>query len=658
MEWSPSQEKPANPTTVSIKEFESLKKELLETRKKEEGWRKRCEKAEIEVDTLKKLRSRKTERQSQAEKIGSEVIRVFERVERNAVNPIMTELLLSWLTKAQQSTRQIEKFVELLMEKIPSLNLDLKPSQSSISRVIKLIPNLNLVHAVEFLDNSSFLSLAFDETTKLGAQIVAILLINENQESFVFSAKQTVDKSATSTAADIMTALAQVAVAAKENNLIQGSQFEWLQEQQKKIKAVISDSCNVAKRTREIVQSELNEAIANPDNKIDLIDCTMHACANSESNMKKCLQAAASSALKIVSEVLAHNFSRLRADWNNTHDQRFISEVGSRFEQSSKNAMFLLESWDSLVDFAALYPDKPKMVELHHLLSTHSEEIRADLLAFTSTWFLLVSPTWNKLKTANGRASIILIDELKARMSSIIDGSSRASIVRELAIVRETQISSFLFEMLRVNSTALDCSLKRCNEAALSYFKKVTGNWSIDEFSEETLVMPFTNQRVESYFATLDRVAKITPGSNVASRLELGRARWNDVSKFLKGSSPALLKKIMTTRSSGAHQLRAREEQVKALLYQKTKANEILRSEYLESIRQMSLNLVLPKDKNDKAFKSALLASGLQRPDYINAALYKIKHARAERIQNFAYCGNVVGRLTIAAAKDLLLSLL
>ena len=96
--------------------------------------------------------------------------------------------------------------------------------------------------------------------------------------------------------------------------------------------------------------------------------------------------------------------------------------------------------------------------------------------------------------------------------------------------------------------------------------------------------MPFTNQRVESYFVTLDLVAKITPRSNVASSLELGRARLNDVSKFLKGSSPAVMRMIMATRSSDANQLRARQEQVKALLYQKTRANEIIRSDYLESI--------------------------------------------------------------------------
>ena len=114
----------------------------------------------------------------------------------------------------------------------------------------------------------------------------------------------------------------------------------------------------------------------------------------------------------------------------------------------------------------------------------------------------------------------------------------------------------------------------------------------------------------------------------------------------------------MKTRSSGAQQLRARQEQVKDLLYQKTRANEIMRSDYLDNIREMSLNLILPTEKTGKAFKNALQASGLSRTDYINAALYKIKEEREERIQNFAYCGNVIGRLTIAAAKDLLLSLL
>ena len=114
----------------------------------------------------------------------------------------------------------------------------------------------------------------------------------------------------------------------------------------------------------------------------------------------------------------------------------------------------------------------------------------------------------------------------------------------------------------------------------------------------------------------------------------------------------------MKTRSSGAQQLRARQEQVKDLLYQKTRANEVIRSDYLESMRQMSLNLMLPTEKTGNAFKNALRASGLSRTDYINAALYKIKAGRDEPILHFAYCGNVIGRLTIAAAKDLLFSLL
>ena len=111
MEWSPSQES-VNPAFVSIEEFESLKKELLETKAKEKYWRERCEKAEKEAESLKKLRSGMKERQNQVDRIGSEVIRIFDRVERGAVGPEMTELLISWMTKAQQSTRQIRKFLE------------------------------------------------------------------------------------------------------------------------------------------------------------------------------------------------------------------------------------------------------------------------------------------------------------------------------------------------------------------------------------------------------------------------------------------------------------------------------------------------------------------------------------------------------------------
>ena len=583
MEWSPSQSD-ESPMSVSIQEYERLKKELLESQAQKEYWRERCQTAENEVETLKKLRSGVKQRQSKAEKIGSELIRIFDRVEKNAVSPEMTELIISWFTKAQQSSRQIEKFLDLLLEKIPSLQSSLKPSQSSISRVTKLLPNVNLIHAVQFLNNSNILSLAFDETNKFRVEINATLLINEDGESFVISAVQCIDKSATSIAGYIMRELAQVAVAAKEHGLIEGDQLEWLEQQHLKIRSVISDSCNVAKKTRDLLREELNEALANPDHPIDVIDCSMHVISNSESKMKKSLRSPAASVLKIVSEDLAHNFSRLCADWNNTHRQRFITEVGSRFEQSSKNALLLLQSWDDLIEFAALRPDNRKMVDLYHLLSTRPESIKSDLLAFTSTWFLLVSPTWNKLKTADGHASISLIDNLKERMTSIIDGSSRASIIREAAIIKETENAAFILTMLDVDSTELDASLKRCNQAALKYFEKVTGNWAIEEFSDETLLMPFTNQRVESFFGALDRIAKITPGSNVATRLELGRARWNDVSKFLKDSNPTVIKYIMKTRSSGGQEMRERQERVKELLYQKTRANEIERTDYFEKI--------------------------------------------------------------------------
>ena len=128
--------------------------------------------------------------------------------------------------------------------------------------------------------------------------------------------------------------------------------------------------------------------------------------------------------------------------------------------------MVLLECWDDLIDFAALRPESPKMVELHHQLSTNPDTIKADLLAFTSTWFLLVLPTWNKLKIAVGHESVALIDDLKDRMSSIINGSSRAAIVRNIAIATNTRIGAFLSEMLEINSTTLKTSLKRCNEAA------------------------------------------------------------------------------------------------------------------------------------------------------------------------------------------------
>ena len=104
--------------------------------------------------------------------------------------------------------------------------------------------------------------------------------------------------------------------------------------------------------------------------------------------------------------------------------------------------------------------------------------------------------------------------------------------------------------------------------------------------------------------------------------------------------------------------MRERQKRVKELIYQKTRANEIKRTEYFEKIRVLSTYLLLPTEKSDEAFRSAFHASGLSRKDYVNAALFKIKEQRVERIPNFAYCGNVIGRLTIVAAKNLLLSLL
>ena len=500
MEWTPSQPN-EEPTTVSLQDFKELNKKFEEIQEAVNYWRERCQKAEQEIASLQKFRSVSKKERENNEKIGEEIWAIYKRGEKNSVTASMNQLILSLLIRGHLSTRQIELSMQLLLEKIPSLSTSLIPSQTSISRAINLLPNVNLIQGVHFLNASQVLSLAFDETYKCGRNVHATILINEVQGSFVISAEQCDGTSASTIAKQIMESLARVAVSAKDHELIEGDHLIWLETQLRKIHSLVSDSCPTAKKTRQLLEKELKDALdtqfGNPDHRLDHIDCSMHVISNMERKMKEALRSSAAKALSIVSQNLANDFSRLRADWNNTHETRYISEVGSRFEQTSQNALRIIQGWDDLIAFSALRPDNIKMQELHHLLTNCVNEVKADLLAFASTWYVIILPTWNSLKTADGRRSVQLMKSMREKMKQIISGADRSSIMKAQSAACGTEIAEFLTSLLSNTLPALNDGLKRCAEAALAYQDKVVASWTVvDHFTDETLIMPFTNQRV------------------------------------------------------------------------------------------------------------------------------------------------------------------
>ena len=169
------------------------------------------------------------------------------------------------------------KTLEILQHAVPEFRNYSLPSMSTISRVVHIARHVNIMQTVAFLENAADLTLAFDDSKKNGQTVTAVVVTDEQCQTVCLVAAVSIYNDAEYTALHIQESLGDLAVEAFKADLLPANRtpFEWMQAQIEKVKTILTDSCNTARRSAEELKSALEDYFE-ISNDIVLTDCAMH----------------------------------------------------------------------------------------------------------------------------------------------------------------------------------------------------------------------------------------------------------------------------------------------------------------------------------------------------------------------------------------------
>ena len=262
----------------------------------------------------------------------------------------------------------------------------------------------------------------------------------------------------------------------------------------------------------------------------------------------------------------------LTIKWNRQNSQaKMKAEHGSRFSHVSNNAATFLKWFNEIVLFAEENGHSVKMQTFSNLVRKQREIIKNELTALASCWFLVLSPLWIKLRKSNATTSLNLIDTFTTFSENLQEASDKPTSLQvadpEINKIMNLDDTDRQFEpsshdlvtMITIEheKTQLNESIKRMLKEASAYMTKLSKNWIRADVPDESIKFPFSNQvqsfnlilcdlgylikivinifiqRVESFFAFVDRTVLNCSGAHMRNRLEIARAKMNHLYEFI-----------------------------------------------------------------------------------------------------------------------------
>ena len=407
-----------------------------------------------------------------------------------------------------------------------------------------------MAQAIDFCEKSRHLGIYFDGTQKKGESITAVILMNEFQQSLAVSAEVTVHQDAESVALDINAAIFNLGIYASEAGLLpDANPFRWCQEQMKKVKIVLSDSCPTAKKSAKELCDRLQDFFEFEED-IVILDCALHLILNFEKQCYKVMSTEPLEALKLISNLLSSQ-TPTRNSWRSKHPELaniFSRVVGVRFSQMSGNALNLVRHWDTLYEFFQRREAQPSVLNILSLMTRNSSIVFSEALALAFIYFLLIEPAWKKMQNQELRHAIQTCDQLTAVANTVVVSSDPAE-----------QLTSPTFNpFIRVDpdsSTIITAEVSELSAALLSdkfdelyfrsaitkmaakgsaYIETLRQNWEDDLLPLGQRGLSLSNQVTERYFGVLDFILKNHQSKAMASRCELVKAKFNGAYKYLR----------------------------------------------------------------------------------------------------------------------------
>lgn len=440
--------------------------------------------------------------------------------------------------------------IKVLQEAMPEVFPGTVPSLSTISRSAHLCRFINMAQAIQFCEHSQHLGIFFDGTQKKGDSITAVILMNEVQQSLAVSAEVTVHQDAESVALDIQAAIFNLGIYASEAGLLPNAHpFRWCQEQMKKVKIVLTDSCPTAKKSAKELCERLHDFFEF-DEDIVILDCALHLILNFEKQCYKVLSAEPFETLKLISNLLSSQ-TPTRNSWRSKHPELanlFSRVVGVRFSQMSGNALNLVKHWDALFDFFQRREAQPSVVNILSLMTRNASIVYSEALALAFIYFLLVEPAWKSMQSQELRFAIETCDQLITVANAVVVSSDPAEqltspssnpfirVDPDTSTIVTAAVSELSAAMLseKFDELFFRAAITKMAAKGAAYIEALRRNWEDDLLPLGQRGLSLSNQVTERYFGVLDFVIRNHPSKAMSSRCELVKAKFNGAYEYLQ----------------------------------------------------------------------------------------------------------------------------
>ena len=373
--------------------------------------------------------------------------------------------------------------------------------------------------------------------------------MNEYQQSLAVSAEVTVHQDAESVALDIQAAIFNLGIYASEAGLLpEVNPFRWCQEQMKKVKIILTDSCPTAKKSAKELCDRLHDFFEF-DEDIVILDCALHLILNFEKQCYKVLSTEPFEALKLISNLLSSQ-TPTRNSWRSKHPELadlFCRVVGVRFSQMSGNALNLVKYWDTLYEFFQLREAQPSVLNILSLMTRNASIVFSEALALAYIYFLLVEPAWERMRTQELRLAIQTCDQLTAVANTVVVSSDPAEYLTSPSsnpfICVDPDTSTIITAAVSELSAALlsekfdelyfRSAIAKMAAKGLAYVETLRQNWQDDLLPLGQRGLSLSNQVTERYFGVLDFILKNHQSKAMSSRCELVKAKFNGAYGYL-----------------------------------------------------------------------------------------------------------------------------
>mgnify|MGYP000348975505 CR=1 FL=1 len=223
---------------------------------------------------------------TQKDAVNQSVVDFASRGPRDELKPDTLYFCTAAASYCRLSYRQIHRVIIELGRSCTAFSQMKAPSRGTIGKIILATTLINIHQMVEFLKQSRTIAISVDASTKKTRPIFAVILTNNEGATLALPGVSCPDGTVETESNAVLEIIKRSSNTAEQYGFIDDAE-SFTKHQFGKIVSVLSDSCNTAVLTRQLLASKIKEESGRTDQYIASLDCIMHCVKNSESKSRK-----------------------------------------------------------------------------------------------------------------------------------------------------------------------------------------------------------------------------------------------------------------------------------------------------------------------------------------------------------------------------------